>query len=137
MFKAQNPSFSKVYREIENLCFSYPLLILNKTKVVQKLLASLSNEELKIAHGDILDLCIALIKDLRIEVYNEFLHEILPKAIELLDINNLVTMDKVFQLLSFAFKYLIKPIKENISAVFTIYIELLQHKNRYVRKFSA
>jgi len=61
----------------------------------------------------------------------------LPKAIELLDADNLEMMDKVFQLLSFAFKYLIKPIKENISAVFAVYIELLQHKNRYIRKFSA
>ena len=37
-FNSRSSDFNKVYREIENLCFSYPLLILNKTKVVQKLL---------------------------------------------------------------------------------------------------
>ena len=88
-------------------------------------------------HGSILDLCVALIKDLRHEVYGEFLNDMLPKAIEILEVDNLELMDKVFQLLSFSFKYLLKQIKENISAVFTVYIELLQHKNRFVRKFSA
>lgn len=61
----------------------------------------------------------------------------LPKAIEVLDTENLEMMDKVFQLLSFAFKYLIKPIRENIKDVFGVYIVLLEHKNRYIRKFSA
>lgn len=55
----------------------------------------------------------------------------------MLDAENLVTMDKIFQLLSFAFKFLLKPIKENIRDVFSIYIVLLEHKNRFIRKFSA
>ena len=33
-FKNHTPEFNKVFRDIENLCFSYPLLILNKTKIV-------------------------------------------------------------------------------------------------------
>ena len=55
----------------------------------------------------------------------------------MLDADNLETMEKVFQLLSFSFKYLIKPIKENIRAVFSVYIMLLEHRNRFIRKFSA
>ena len=55
----------------------------------------------------------------------------------MLDAENLDMMEKVFQLLSFSFKYLIKPIKENIRAVFSVYIMLLEHKNRFIRKFSA
>ena len=136
-FKNHTPEFNKVFRDIETLCFSYPLLILNKTKIVQKLLHYMDNEELKSVRGTVLEMCIALIKDLRHDIYEEFLHEILPKALEVLDADNLLTMDKVFQLLSFAFKYLIKPIKENIRAVFSVYIVLLEHKNRFIRKFSA
>ena len=136
-FKNHTVEFNKIFRDIETLCFSYPLLILNKKKVVQKLLSYMENEELKSARGIILDLCIALIKDLRHEVYEEFLHDILPKAIQVLDAENLDMMEKVFQLLSFSFKYLIKPIKENIRAVFSVYIMLLEHKNRFIRKFSA
>ena len=46
-------------------------------------------------------------------------------------------MDRIFQLLSFAFKFLIKPIKENIRDVFSVYLVLLEHRNRFIRKFSA
>ena len=80
-FKNKTSEFRRVFNQIENLCFSYPLLILNKTKVVQKLLRFLGDEEVKSVQCNILDLCIALIKDLRHEVYNEFMHELLPKAI--------------------------------------------------------
>ena len=37
-FKNKTHEYRRVFNQIENLCFSYPLLILNKTKVVQKLL---------------------------------------------------------------------------------------------------
>lgn len=80
-FKNKTSEFRRVFNQIENLCFSYPLLILNKTKVVQKLLQFLGDEEVKSVQCNILDLCIALIKDLRHEVYNEFMHELLPEAI--------------------------------------------------------
>ena len=136
-FKNHTAEFNRVFRDIETLCFSYPLLILNKTKIVQKLLHYMDNEEVKSAQTIVLDLCIALIKDLRHEIYEEFLHEILPKAIQVLDAENLDKMEKVFQLLSFSFKYLIKPIKENIYSVFSVYIVLLEHRNRFIRKFSA
>lgn len=135
--KTLTPEFSKVFAEIEGLCLSYPLLILNKKRVVQKLLGFLGTEHLKAAHIGVLDLCIALVKDLRQDVYEEFLHEMLPRVIEAIDGSNLPLMDKVFQLLSFSFKYLIKPIKANIESVYSVYFELLQHRNRFIRKFTA
>ena len=95
-FKNHTSEFVRVFREIEGLCFSYPLLILNKTKVVQKLIHFLDDEEVKAVQGNVIDLCIALIKDMRHEIYSEFLHEILPKAIEILDGENLETMEKIF-----------------------------------------
>ena len=126
-----------MFRQIESLCFSYPLLILNKSKVVAKLISFINDKDFKTVHMIIFDLFIALVKDLRQDVYAEFLHDILPTVINMLDSQNLDTMDKVFQLLSFAFKFLIKPIRENIKDVFSIYIVLLEHKNRFIRKFSA
>lgn len=46
-FKNHTSEYNRVFKEIENLCFSYPLLILNKTKVVQKLIHFLGNHEVK------------------------------------------------------------------------------------------
>lgn len=42
--KANNKTieFSKVYSDIERFCFSYPLLIHNKTKIIERLLHHLS-----------------------------------------------------------------------------------------------
>ena len=110
---------------------------MNKVKVVQKLIDFINDKDFKSIQSIIMDLFIALIKDMRGDIYEEFLHQILPTAINLLDAENLQTMDKVFQLLSFAFKFLIKPIRENIRDVFSVYIVLLEHRNRFIRKFSA
>lgn len=46
-------------------------------------------------------------------------------------------MDAVFSMLSFSFKYLIKPLKEDLVRFYTVFVELLLHKNKFVRKFSA
>ena len=78
-----------------------------------------------------------MIKDLRHDIYDLFMHEVLPKIIEVIDGRNLQLLDKIFQMLSISFKYLVKPIKENIKAVYAVYFELLVHKNHFVRKFTA
>lgn len=110
---------------------------MNKEKVVKKLLGYLDNQDLQVIHCTVVDLCIALIKDLRQDIYDLFLHEILPKTIEVIDGRNLQLLDKIFQMLSISFKYLVKPIKENIKGVYAVYFELLVHKNHFVRKFTA
>ena len=61
----------------------------------------------------------------------------MPAVIQVLDGQNLKLLDSVFQLLSFSFKYLLKPIKEDIVNFYSIYSELLSHRSRYVRKFSS
>ena len=40
-------------------------------------------------------------------------------------------------MLSFCLKYLIKPIRENLTTVFGVYSELLKHKSKYIRKFTS
>lgn len=57
-----------------------------------------------------LDLLIALIKDLREEIYPSFKSLILPTALEAIDTQELALLDKVFTLVSFGIKYLVKPI---------------------------
>lgn len=61
----------------------------------------------------------------------------MPKIVAVLDRDNLKLLDKVFQLLSFAMKFLIKDIKSDIKNVYTIFFELIGHSNRYVRKFAS
>ena len=80
---------------------------------------------------------VALVKDFRGDIYEDFMSHILPKVIGTLDISNVELMDKVFTLVSFAVKYLTKSIKEDIERFYSSYTELLSHKNKFVRKFSA
>lgn len=62
---------------------------------------------------------------------------IMPRVIGVLDITNVALMDKIFTLLSFGVKYLTRSIKEDINSFYSAYIELLAHKNKFVRKFAA
>lgn len=136
-FNNRTPEYTKVFRDLETLSFSFPLLILNKTKVIAKLLGYIKNDALKVVHTGVIDLIIALIKDMRHDIYEEFLQQILPSVIQVLDASNLKMMDKIFQLLSFSFKYLAKPIKSDIENVYDVYFELIKHRNRFVRKFTC
>lgn len=85
----------------------------------------------------IIDLVIALVKDLRQDIYPAFMHEILPVVIGILDCSNLPLLDAVFSLLSFSFKYLLNPIREDLKNFYSIFVELLLHRNKFVRKFAS
>ena len=61
----------------------------------------------------------------------------MPSMINALDISNVTLLDKVFTLLSFAVKYITKSIKEDLENFYSAYVELLGHKNKFVRKFAA
>jgi U3 small nucleolar RNA-associated protein 20 len=138
--KANNKTveFGRVYSELERLSFSYPLLIHNKGRIVEKLLGHLSNpESQRVVQAGVVELSIALIKDFRGDIYAEFVAQILPSMLNALDITNVQLLDKVFTLLSFAVKYLTKSIKDDLEGFYSQYVELLAHKNRFVRKFAA
>ena len=80
--KANNKSaeFNKVYKEIEQFCFSYPFLVHNKSKIIQRLLVFLeeSTDSQKLVQGGVINLFIALIKDFRGDIYQDFLESIMP-----------------------------------------------------------
>ena len=78
-----------------------------------------------------------MIKDLRGDIYPDFVTKILPACLAALDIDDLVLMDSVFSLFSFAFKYLLNPLRQDLANFYPLYVELLSHKNRYIRKFAA
>jgi len=71
--------------------------------------------------GKVLELLIALIKDLRQEAYPDFRDQIMPQVIQVIDTQNLNIMDKVFTLFSFCFKYLLKPIRDDIINFYSIF----------------
>lgn len=96
-----------------------------------------SSSSSKLVQCGVVDLFVALVKDFRADIYEEFMTAILPKVVGSLDITNVELMDKVFTLVSFAVKYLTKSIKEDLPRFYGVYSELLSHRNKFVRKFSA
>lgn len=80
---------------------------------------------------------IALIKDFRSEIYQDFVDQIMPAVINAIDMQRIQILDKVFMVISFGIKYLSKSIKEDISNFYSAYSDLLIHKNRYLRKFAS
>ena len=84
-----------------------------------------------------INLFIALIKDFRGDIYQDFLESIMPKIIGALDISDISLVDRVFTLLSFAVKYLVRSIKDDLTNFYRVFSPLLEHKNKYVRKFAA
>lgn len=126
-----------MWKELEPLAYSFPLVIMNRKKIVAALLQQLQSNDLKCVYPAIIDLIIALIKDLRQDIYQDFMHEILPVVISILDCSNLPLLDAVFSLLSFSFKYLLNPLRDDLARFYGVYVELLNHRNKYVRKFAS
>ena len=61
----------------------------------------------------------------------------MPSVIGALDISNVILVDKIFTLMSFGVKYLTKSIKDDLENFFQTYIEMLAHRNKFVKKFAA
>jgi hypothetical protein len=61
----------------------------------------------------------------------------MPAVISSIDITNVILLDRVFTMISFAIKYLTKAIKDDIENFYNTYFELLIHKNKFIRKFAA
>lgn len=61
--------FRRVWKELEPLAFSFPLVVLNREKLVTRLVKQLQDDTLKAVYPAILELVVALIKDLRQDIY--------------------------------------------------------------------
>lgn len=80
--------FKKVFAEVEPLAYSHALIVLNKDKIIKQLLGYFRSEEAPdqaqpelsgalqtndtVVKGKVLELLIALIKDLRQDAYKDF-----------------------------------------------------------------
>ena len=141
--------FKRVFVDVEPLAYSHALVVLNKRQLVMKLLKHLkplpggAQPGVAFATSDsvvkckVLDLIVALVKDLRHDIYQEFVELIMPAAIAVVDVQNVALLDSVFTLFSFSFKFLLKPIRDDINNFFEVFQELVIHKNRHLRHFAA
>jgi hypothetical protein len=125
--------FKRVFVDLEPLAYSHALVVLNKRQLVTKLLKHLkplpANAQVGVAlaasdsviKGKVLDLIVALVKDLRQDIYKEFVELIMPAAIAVVDVQNVALLDSVFTLFSFSFKFLLKPIRDDIENFFEVF----------------
>lgn len=138
--------FKKVFADLEPLAYSHALIVLNKRQIVKKMLKYLKPENQlagalatsdSVIKGKILELMIALIKDLRGDIYGEFVELVMPAVIAIIDVQNFDLLDGIFSLFSFSFKFLLKPIRDDIANFYEVFQELIVHKNRHLRHFAA
>ena len=127
--------FKRVFADLEPLAYSHALVVLNKRQLVTKLLKHLKPLQVKagaqpgvavatsdsVIKGKVLDLIVALVKDLRQDIYKEFVELIMPAAIAVVDVQNVALLDSVFTLFSFSFKFLLKPIRDDIENFFEVF----------------
>ena len=125
--------FKRVFADLEPLAYSHALILLNKRQLVKQLLKHLKpirdGKQLQgalatsdsVIKGKILELFIALIKDLRQDIYGEFVELIMPAVIAIIDVQNFQLLDGVFSLFSFSFKFLLKPIRDDIHNFYEVF----------------
>ena len=87
----------------------------------------------------ILDLLIALIKDIRAESYEYFFNKNFPQVISLLNDNcdSVEIIDHIFTFFVNVFKILESSIVKNFKTVLLVYSEILFNKNKFIRRFAA
>jgi hypothetical protein len=129
--------------ELKHLYVSYNLVVAKKDEIIEKLLDALEIEdgqakEPKVAMF-ILDLFVALIKDMRkfIDFSTLFLDKIFPKVISMITIFDQDLLEKIMQFFSFTFKYMMPTILKNFDKFFQSYFPVLNHNNKFVKKFAA
>ena len=129
-------NFRKFIKEIFPLSMSLPMIIHNLPRIIEIMQKEVEEGDAYCKLG-ILELLIGLIKDMRSEIYPIFIQEIMPTLIHLIDHKNINLMDKVFSVFTYAFKYLIKDILQDIGRVYRLFFELLMSNNDHIRGFSS
>jgi hypothetical protein len=64
-FNNKTLEYGRIYKDLENHCYSFPLLIMNKQKVIKKLIGYLTLKSLRNVRCQVMDLFVTLIKDFR------------------------------------------------------------------------
>jgi hypothetical protein len=139
-----NPSieFKKLHNDLKQYTSSYDLVVLKNEEIFEKLVSYINEENQKynpVVIITVIDLLIALIKDLRSEISFDKLValDLFQKVINLIDVRNLELMDQVFTFFCHCFKYLLPMITQNLDKFYSIYFQVLHFRNKHIRKFAT
>ena len=133
--------FKSFQREIWELTYSLPLLLLNKERIVKALLTHIEKQD-PLSLDALLDLVTKLAKDLQSEFYPYFVR-IIESMLPLFAIQDTKILEATFTCLSFLFKYLSRLILPDIFQVYLLLAPALGsnpallRKAPYVRSFAA
>ena len=128
--------YQSITKLITPLSSTFPMIVNNIEKIVEIIVDKVGNMDYE-SNSILLEFIIALIKDTRQLIFPLFLSKIMPKLISVLKIEDVETLDKVFTVFAYGFKFLQKKMIENLRDVYLCYYELLAHSNKYIRKFAA
>jgi hypothetical protein len=120
--------------------YSYNLVLSKKDEIISNLIKFIEIEDNKAKDPKsaifVLDLLIALIKDLRKEISFEqlFLDEVFPKVIDMIHVLDLELLEQIFHFFSHCFKYMMPVILKNFDKFYRMYFKVLNNKNKYIKK---
>lgn len=122
--------------EVRGLVASFPLLLRNKTRVVDILLKHAAVPDSH-AQKELFSLMSVLARDLRGE-FVPFFGVVMRALLSLLNPSDAANIQAIFQTLASLFKYTARQLAEKVDVVFEEYFsELVGHHKSYIRHFSA
>jgi U3 small nucleolar RNA-associated protein 20 len=130
--------FNQFSKQIQPLIQSFPLVLLNKNKIINIILAGLQVEN-TLALPSLLQLLPVLAKDLRHEIYPQF-PSITMTLLELISnyLTDSTSLELIFTSIMFLFKFLLKQLVQDIEYIYhNFYKQILQHRKVYIRRFAA
>ena len=114
---------------------SLPQIIHRKDQLIDILLENVNRKD-NLALNAILELLVALAKDLNTDFYEHF-DRVFTSVAKCLDSTDPETIESVFICLTFLFKYLSKYIIKEFDTKYKLFEDLLASKKDYIRRFSS
>ena len=129
--------FSNFCHKLRPLCRTMPMIIFNLDKIVPIVLENMKNAE-SLGLEPVLGVLAALSRDARHEL-TPYFQDIFNVLVDLLEtcLQNAPVLEKIFQCLSFLFKYLVKYITKNLEPYAEAYARLFSHSKHYIRQFAG
>lgn len=132
---AQHDDFAAFHWEVSRLCFSLPLLLHNRAKVVSSVMSWVKRAE-PFSREMIIRLIPELARDLQHVFFDSF-QCVVEGLVELLDPMNVEAMEEILTCLAFLLKLMRRSLVEKLETVFGFYQVLILHQKSYVRDFAS
>ena len=135
--------FQKLHSRLQKYVSSYNLVLAKKDEIIDILMKNIVIVDGKAKDNgmviSIIDILVALIKDLRKEISFEtlFLDKIFPKIISLLSVLELELLEQIISFFSYCFKYMLPTILRNFGKFYKVYFNVLMHRNKFIKQFAA